>query len=420
MLNQEQLYNLSKSKTPQDIIDMWDPIAASKDNLRAIIALENYTNDIIPKTLEEKVFLQDNDFLSYFQTSNLYFIDNRILADFLITKQDASILIDYTLMFDTQYATYIHNFINGQTNKFNNDVWNSIDILLRNDFNYDYSFYLIENSKQINLNIPFNINDFKNSHLSIFENIISLELFKSIDHELYKQEGKVHYTISKTEAEVRATKIIIDIFGSKLGGNVLQNISFMHKQMTLFLIGVLKIHFSSKKNAQKKLVDLFSFMHNSVGIYFDRESIIAYKYFKKASAFKIFNKIQKNREIALETIENISWDFMAPRIMEAYTRIQTNQSFFIPFILTHDIGLKELITSFDVKGIIIGGSYGTITLPAINTQEYFQGEQCNIDTKFYFSDESLSYRKNLVKENEKSINQKINDEYNSLIDVLLK
>ncbi|MGN7479176.1 hypothetical protein ACTHOQ_15120 [Solibacillus silvestris] len=196
----------------------------------------------------------------------------------------------------------------------------------------------------------------------------------------------------------------------------------MQKQMTLFLIGVLKVKFSSNKNAQKKILELINFMHNRVGIYFDREAIIAYKYFKDSSNFRIFSKIQKNKkkEISLKTIQNISWDFMAPRIMETFTRIDHNQSFFLPFILTHDIGLKEVIKSFDVKGILIGGEYGAITIPSTNSKEYFESEHCKIESDYYFSEESILYRRNIVKENEKNIERKIEEEYELLIDILLK
>ncbi|MGN7479177.1 hypothetical protein ACTHOQ_15125 [Solibacillus silvestris] len=208
MQNQLQLYNLSKATTPTDVVALWETFATSKNNLRFITTLGNYTNEFLPKDFIKRVFSEENDFLPYFQSPNLYFIDNDILKSVLSTKKNVPIPVDYSVMFDTQYATYVHNFVNNQTNKFDNDVWRSIDVLLRENFQYDYSFYIIENSKQIALHNTFNINDFKHTYKDIFDNIISLELFKSIDQELYKQEGKVCYTITRVEAEIRATRNI--------------------------------------------------------------------------------------------------------------------------------------------------------------------------------------------------------------------
>lgn len=53
-------------------------------------------------------------------------------------------------------------------------------MLLQNDFRYDYNFYLIENSKY------FSNNEFcVDKNIDMFNNIVSLELFKSIDRTLY-------------------------------------------------------------------------------------------------------------------------------------------------------------------------------------------------------------------------------------------
>ncbi|WP_342535466.1 hypothetical protein MHI04_07215 [Lysinibacillus sp. FSL K6-1151] len=416
---EELLYFLSEAKSPSDIVITWG-IRESKDTSKAIISLENYENDFLPKEFINVVFSEDNDFYPYFQTKNLFFIDNKILKNMLSSSRDIKIPIDYSVMFDTNYASYIHQFVNDDMSNLNNEVFTSIAILLRENFQYDYHFYLIENSKSINFDENFDINYFKKMHNDLYQNIASLELFKSIDSELFKKEGKIKYTITPNEAENNAEELIKMLFCNELGRDFLKDITFMQKQLTLFLIGVLIINFSSKRNAQKKILELFNFMNEKVGIYFERETIVAYKYFKEPGSLKIFRQIQKKMDTSklLDIINNISWDFTAPRIMEFFMRVGGEGKFFIPFFLTHDGGLKDVIKLFTVKGVLFEDLYGSIPISSINTQHYFETEKCNVDFDFFFSMENKSQRATRVDKNREVIDEIIIEEINKFINII--
>lgn len=419
MQKEELLYILSKAKSPFEVVMSWN-INEINNNSKAIISLENYENNFLPKSFINVVFSEDNDFISYLQTENFFFIDNEILKNMFTSNKDVKIPIDYSVMFDTNYASYIHQFVNNDTNSLNNEVFTSIAILLRENFQFDYHFYLIENSKNINLNDELNINHFKKMHYDIYKNIISLEMFKSIDGELFKKEGKIEYTITPNEAKNNAEELIEELFCNELGREYLKDMSFMQKQMTLFLIGVFTINFSSKRNAQKKILELFNFMNEKVGIYFEREAMVAYKYFKEQGKLKIFRKIQRNGDTSkiLEIINNISWDFTAPRIMEYFMRFGGEGKFFLPFFLSHDGGLKEAIKLFNVKGVFFDDLFGSIPIPSINTHDYYKNEKCKIDFDYYFSDENKSKRALIVNKNREEIDRIILEECNKLINII--
>lgn len=215
-------------------------------------------------------------------------------------------------------------------------------------------------------------------------------------------------------------ELINDIYCSELGRTYLKEMSFKQKEMTLFLIGVFKIHFSSNKDAKKKIVELFDYMDKKVGVYFDREALVAYKYFKKPGKISIFRKIQRNMNTSklLSTIDNISWDFTAPRFMEYYMRFGGEGKFFIPFILTHDVGLKEIIKLFNVKGVLSDELNGFIPIPSINTKEYYESENCKINSDFYFSEEKKEQREITINKNREEIDTIIAEECNELITIL--
>jgi hypothetical protein len=413
------LYLLSTANSPFDVVMAWRTVGPIGDNSRAIITLENYRNSILPDTITKVVYSEDNDFIPYLQSQNVYFINNEILKT-VLSSGKIDIPVDYSVMFDTNYASYIHQFVNNNINNFNNEIFRSIDILLRENFQYDYYFYLVENSKTIDLELDYDINYFIKTHKSIYENLVSLELFKSVDEKLYRDKRKIKYTLSQSEARHKAEELIGNLFCSQEGKDHLKYLRFLQKQMTLFLIGVFQINFSSNRSPQKKMKELFDFMNEKVGIYFEREAIVAYKYFKEKGNIRIFRKIQRNIDAlkTLELIDNIAWDFTAPRIMEFFMRFGGEGKFFLPFFLSHDLGLKEILKLFNVKGVIIEGNSAFIPFPSIITREYFENEKCAIDFDFYFSEENKSKRKARLNKNREVIEEMIIEEFNKLIRVM--
>ncbi|RNB67311.1 hypothetical protein [Brevibacillus panacihumi] len=416
------LYDLSKAKNPTHILVSWSRMGTKVSTAKAIIAIDDYEKSFLPSNIVKTLYSDNNDFVPYFQSSKLYFIDNEILNNMLSSQNNVEIPIDYSIMFDTNYASYIHQFVNNPSSNLNNEVFTSIALLLRENYQYDFNFYLIENSKSMDLNSIYDFSDFIQNHNEIYQNIISLELFKSIDNTLFKNTGKLNYTITKSEATQKATDLITTLFCTKQGIEYLQNFTFMQKQMTLFLIGMLNIQFSSNKSPQKKIYDLFDFMNEKVGVYFERESIVAHRYFKEKGKLRIFRKIQKNGDTTkiLETINNIAWDFVTPRVMEFFMRFGGEGKFFLPFILSHDAGLKEILQLFNVKACLIDEHLGFIPVPSINTQDYYESENCTIDFESYFSKENKSKRATTLNKNREVIDQLINEECNKLIETISK
>ncbi|MGG0664866.1 hypothetical protein ABE042_12215 [Viridibacillus arvi] len=413
------LYYLSKAKNPLDVLEAWNFKDSTFNNTSAIVCLENYKNNFFSEEFIKTVYFEDNDFISYFQSEKLYFINDEIIKSIFFTG-NVDIPIDYSIMFDSNYASYISFFVNNDMSRLNNEAFTTISLLLNENFQYDYRFYLLENSKNIDLNKEFDIDYFKKVHNDIFRNITNLELFKSIDSKLFKDKILLKYTITTEEAENNAEELINDIYCSELGRTYLKEMSFMRKEMTLFLIGVFKIHFSSKKDAKKKIVELFDYMDKKVGIYFEREALVAYKYFKQQSEIKIFSKLQRNMNTSnlLSIINNISWDFTAPRFMEYFMRYEKEGKFFIPFLLTHDLGLKEVIKLFNVKGVISDESYGFIPISSINTKEYYENKNCKINFEVYFSKEKQKDREIRMNKNREEIDTIITEECNELITIL--
>ncbi|MEC3615826.1 hypothetical protein [Bacillus stercoris] len=397
------IYFLSKAETPKEVFRVWNEYKEYLKYYKLSINLNNYKKDIFPIGLGELVNKDDQDFISYFQTGKLYYMDNELLDDILF-KESIKFPIDYSVMLDTNYASYIPYFLNnkGSIEFEKESIYRTIDTLLRHKFQYDYTFYLIENYNNVIKNQNESFDASIKEHRDMYENLVYLELFKSIDNDIYRNKNIIEFQISKFEAIQRVDEIIYKLYKTNEGRNSLKQFLDMHQNLTLLLVGIIKIQFSSKENAKNKMNKLFEYVRNRVGIYYEREMVIALKYFKNPRSVGIFNKINKggNQEKLLKKIENTAWDFMAPRMMEYFSTLTNEGRYFIPFFLSHDKNLRELLTLFKVKGIVQDTRTGKL-IPFTKTlsAELFKNEGIKMDFSF-FSQEStnkrqLTYEKNI-------------------------
>ncbi|TNU29710.1 hypothetical protein FH490_05655 [Bacillus velezensis] len=420
MILRKVIYFLSTAETPREVFLVWNKHKEHLKYFKLSINLDNYDKDTFPVGLGELVNAVDQDFISYFQTGKLYYMDDELLNDMLFNGS-ISFPIDYSVMLDTNYASYIPRFLNNQGNsEFEKEsIYKTIDTLLKHKFHYDYNFYLVENyNKIIKDNGSFDASIKK--HRDMYENLVFLELFKSIDNDIYINKNIIEYQISKFEAIQRVDDIIYKLYKTRDGKSSLKKFLDMHQNLTLLLIGIIKIQFSSKKNAKNKMIKLLEYVQNKVGIYYEREMVIALKYFKNPKSVGIFNKINKggNQKKLLEKIENTAWDFMAPRVMEYFSNLNSEGRYFIPFFLSHDKNLRELLTLFEIKGVLQDIRTGQlIPFTKISSAELFKNEGVEIDLSFY-SQESTNKRRLIY---EKNINEGfriLQDEFSELNDIM--
>jgi hypothetical protein len=414
------LYGLSKSESPRDILTTWKNSDFDMSGFKAIVALDNYSKGAYPSNLIKYLKSGDTDFIPYFHSENLYFTDDQLLNEMFSSKENVEFPVDYSIMVDTNYASYIHQFIKSDYSDLDNTKFNTIALLIREEFRYDYWFYILENSKLVDFDKAFDLIEFKKAHSDMHANLVSLELFKSIDSDAFKNNEGIIYTISKSEAIERADYLIENLFCGEGGKEFFHQFSFLQKQMKLFLIGMLEINFKSGKSAKNKLVELFDYMNEVVGAYLDREIRISYEYFKKNSNLKIFNKIQRNGKIdgLSELLSNIAWDFVAPRAMEFFLRLDTEGRFFLPFFLSHDGGLKEVLNMYDAKAVLYSENIGPLTVSKIGSVEYFESEKCKIDLNYYFSPESLRRRADVLDKNRENIDSITQRKYEDLLSAI--
>ncbi|MBW9234370.1 hypothetical protein JQK62_19305, partial [Leptospira santarosai] len=111
----------------------------------------------------------DTDFLPYFNSDNIFFLDTEIVRA-MSNNSRVQIPYDYSIMLDTNYTSYIVTFLKkfNASNFSESSIYKTLDVLLKNDFNYDYTFYLIENYKNLFSSGEVTFTSTNSDHLAVF------------------------------------------------------------------------------------------------------------------------------------------------------------------------------------------------------------------------------------------------------------
>ncbi|KJB85643.1 hypothetical protein AZ66_23490 [Paenibacillus sp. E194] len=324
----------------------------SLDEFKIITIANDIDRNINPNNINSAINKYSKYIAPYFPSSKLYFFSKNIVTS-MLKGGDVPIAIDHTVMFDSNFATYIHKFINKlPMNGITNDFYLIIDDILKEKWNFDYTFYLLESYKTL-----IGIEDVKESvqYSAILANVKSLELFKNVDSECYEKTGEIEFLISDEAAERTAIELCEYYYLSE-GSGIFLNQHFLTKQFILLtLIGIVRIKFEDNKSADNKMFSYFDFVSNHIGLNLERETLLAYEYFRNSSNLYILRKINQNtkKEKILEMLDNIAWDFMIPRVMESSMSYMAEGDFLLPYFLSFDDGLIKLLNMLEPKGVII-------------------------------------------------------------------
>jgi len=385
------------------------------------IALEEYSRSLISNELVSLVNEPDSDLLSYFLNEHIYFADNEILEEMWKRKGDNyNFGIDYSVVLDTNYASYISDFITKPDN-LNERIKNNLDVLIRNDFRFDYMIYIIENFYNVFHKEGINSEALRQNRANFYNNLLNLELFKNINVKKYVEQGIITFDIEKSEAYVLTDRLYNGLLNSQDSKDNMKEYFEIHKMMTLYIIGILKVRFSSNKAPHNKMNDMFDFMNEVAGLYFDREMKFTYDYFENPKKYRMFDKIYKNIDKSKlnQVIENIAWDFSIPRIIEKYFRYASTTRYFIPLILTHDSNMKTVFSAYKVKGVIFNKDKTIFAaFSNVNTLEYLEERKCKINYEYLFSNEASKRRKEVFENNRKDEFRVINSELDVLVKLL--
>ena len=386
---------LSQSNTPLNALSAWSVLEERHPDLVGMVCLDDYENNSVPLSIS-KYTKQPFDYLvPYFSTDKIYFLEDELLGNIKFNK-GYKFYIDYTLMFDTNIASYINKLIRGEDLKNNQvKIVSFVNELLHDNLNFDTWFYMIENVKNIKEKIEFKekskLSFWKGLNKKFRQNMVSIQLFNSIDCNDYKKSLNPKPKYNFIQATRIAVDYCYDFYMSESGRENSLNFVLVQKLILLQIIGMVNIQLSSNNGYKKKMREYFKYIHDVVGIYFDRESVIALKYFIDRKNVTILNDFQKKMPIdnLLVKLENIAWDMAVPRVMEKLmvTLHDSKEGrYFIPMFVSFDSKLRELLSLYPLKGAVYcKKNTGILQLPKINTIEFFTKNGLIDEFNYFYS-----------------------------------
>ncbi|ELH0894229.1 hypothetical protein Q9887_001098 [Vibrio fluvialis] len=417
--------HFSEAKTPYDVAKSWALLQGKFPELSGITHLDNYDRTVLPPCIK-KYTRKPLDYITpYFVSNSLYFIDDEMIRN-IFQKETNHFPIDYTVMFDTNMASYINRLVRGEpVGEVQEKLLKLVDELLRDDLNYDFLFYLVENIKTVlpkaDFEAPSKLKFWLSLNRDFRDNLCSLHLFASIDSKGYKKTLNPRLTISYRQAVRNAIDSAYDFYFVKRKS--IDEYMLLQRVLLLNLIGMVRIQEESNKKERNKMKVYLEFLHNTVGMYIDREAIVAHKYFISRDNLPILRKVHKGCEVKglIRQLDNIAWDMVAPRIMEKliYSGFGSEGQYFIPMFLSFDNALKKMLNMHPIKSAIYNRKTGyVISFPVQSSQEYFKEHNLDRDLDWICSDALKEERKLRGSHSRRSAFKAIFKEYKALIKVL--
>lgn len=420
---------LSDAKTPDDALLAWSILRGKHPDLIGIVSLDQYTRSALPSAIKKYTKSPLNYLVPYFETENIYFLEDDLLGE-MLDSNEVKFGVDYTLMLDTNIVSYINKLVRGESiGGMQNKIIPLIDEILHDDLNFDSLFYMIENIKNIS-NFSFSkhknkISFWKSLNKEFRSNLVSFQIFRSIDCKEYKRTSNPKPIFTHKDAARRAINFAHEFYNSTLGEERVFEMLLIQRLILLQLLGMVKIQLASNKSADKKMNDYFDYIHGVVGAYFDRETIIAHKYFLERNSVGILNKIQKGMPISklLRKLDNIAWDMAAPRFMEdliASSSLVSEGRYLVPMFVSFDTKLRELLSLFPVKGAIFNKMDGKlISLPKVNTMDYFHSYGCGEKLEYLYSEPVKMERMSRPRPTRASVHECIKREFRELRRIII-
>jgi hypothetical protein len=342
-----------------------------------------------------RTFSHGAKIVGLFGDSRVRFLDYYTLRE-QIRHGQANIPFGYSIGLDSQAMSYLVPHILGerQSSRVPKDLEEVIAFIAREDVNVDPLPYMIENMPRIG----------DTSHSAAVEkNLVAYEHLRTMDYEFYRRTGTIRTRLSAAQFDDSCKAHFIawskDARREELSKEVVER----QQLMLCILLKSVSIQFDRpNKSLKKKLLELMQFMHDSLGTFFERELIVASRYFQQQQKLPFFSKIMRKRkhiEVFAE-IERMAWDCWHARHLEeaAATLPEQGARYFLTALLTFDKRFSNLIEASPINGYAVrqGSSAPMLRLSGLTFGPNTESFEQEFKDRF-FTDAALAERRSLIK-----------------------
>jgi hypothetical protein len=392
--NQKLLYELQLASTESEAFDVWTRYHDLLDDSAFILSLPGKSP--LPAKLT-KQFGQKARLIPLFAENDLFFLNHHIHQE-LTMDRDCTFPITYVMLFDTNATSHLRALFGGRDTGPTQDLWELLRQFRGNRLNWQVTPYLMENAGAIA--------EGRNSQ-DIFETVLATEKVEAIDAEHFIATGQIRLQINEAELINKAVTELsqfVRLLNNGLLGVI--NGRFETFYVSLLFIALQQIRLPGREFASKKLKSVVKFMDQEMHVLLTDILGIACEWFTGGKRVAILNRLQRNAPNLIRNAKNISWDvFHLLQLRQEATFVRKDNRFLIPYLLTFDQALADLMEMCAIKSCLTGGTFHyPVCFPKINPETVF-GPVIGRDIKFmdqYLSPEANARRLNWQDQNDRS------------------
>ncbi|WP_146155024.1 hypothetical protein [Photobacterium angustum] len=297
----------------------------------------------------------------YFYGSGLLFFSDE-LYDNTRKLGEIEIPIDYSLSLDSNAAERFRVWEDGKSLDKSVGYFDKLVRFIKegegNGFNFDYSFFLIENffdSMKENNHRPFNT-------------IRALKRFDHLDYD--KDKFDINNPLF-TEDRVSAGHRTIETLHAFHSSPEIQK--FQERRMLLYIVLLKTIILRQNKSTTlaDKMSELILFCLNDLGKFAKTELYFGWKLLKYGNKLRFFDPVGQIGKKTLHKVKGMSWDIFALRYQETLASKGDTGEFFIPFFASFDNRFVELAQACPIRAVLLdeqGENVITIQLDELEFQ----------------------------------------------------
>lgn len=287
--------------------------------------------------------------ISTFAHGNLFFLNEHIYTE-MGAERECTFPITYTVSFDTNAASYLRGLLEDRDTSAHKDLKQLLLCVYPHKLNWQVIPYLFENAEAIVT---------RKNDQAIFETILAAEKLEDIDIEHLRHSGELRFSDDQNLAISRAAKRLSDTarqFTSGMHNTILQRWEVMY--VAVLFMAIEQIQRPGAARAPKKLKALVKFMDEELHAMFLEFLFVAWDWFNGGRQTTIFGKLQRSAPNLLAKAQNISWDVLHVMQMRQEATFHAGEgTFLVPFFLTFDQALADLVSLCAIKSCLIGGTF---------------------------------------------------------------
>lgn len=375
-MEQDIVHSIVHASTMVEAFALFRDMEALIPDWKFIFAANNGPT---PGLVVNKFFSHGAAIISPFASDRVLLLDRATLHE-MDTLGQAEFQLDYSIALDTQAMSYLVSFLGSGSDRLPKDMQEVFSFLAQDHVFTDPMPYVIENLGSI---------DSDENRFKITRNIEAYQHLRTIDASYYSKHGVVQSKLSAHELKLEAENFVNEIWTNPKLADLVKTARYRQKIMLVILLKTVTIQLlHSGWSLQRKMRELFDFMNDRLSCMFQREAIIACKYFQRGQDFVFFGKLQRNQPLPkmLAVLSSMSWDYWhIHHIEEAMIqRPKSEARYFFAALLTFDKSFIELQTSCPLR--VYASKAGDAT-----PHPYYSGPMFGVGTESFETEFQTRY-----------------------------